>query len=79
MATLDLRIDYMKPATPHEDLFIVSECYKVTRNVAFVRALAFQGSEDNPVASSVATFMLGTPSERIPPEARVPDDKSTAA
>ncbi len=64
MATLDMRIDYMKPATPHEDLLVSAHCFKITRNIAFVRAVAYHSSEDDPVATSVATFMLGTPNER---------------
>tara|TARA_Y100001934_G_scaffold275860_1_gene371190 strand:- start:3028 stop:3462 length:435 start_codon:yes stop_codon:yes gene_type:complete len=60
MATLDLRIDYMKPATPHAELVVEAECYKITRNVAFVRGVAFHDSADDPVATSVGTFMLGT-------------------
>ena len=60
MATLDLRIDYMKPATPQKDLIVEAECYKITRNVAFVRGTAFHDNPDDPVATSVATFMLGT-------------------
>ncbi|MBD3648477.1 MAG: PaaI family thioesterase [Pseudomonadales bacterium] len=63
MATLDIRIDYMKPATPGEDLMVQSECFKVTRNVAFVRAFAYQDDIDDPIATSVAAFMLGTPNE----------------
>jgi uncharacterized protein (TIGR00369 family) len=66
MATLDLRIDYMKPATPHKDLMVRAECYKMTRNIAFVRATAFQEDLLDPVATSVASFMMGTPSERKP-------------
>ncbi len=64
MATLDLRIDYMKPAQPFKDLLIMSECYKITRHIAFVRAVAYQDELDNQVASSVATFMLGTATVR---------------
>ena len=60
MATLDLRIDYMRPAQPREDLFAEAECYRMTSNVAFVRAIAYQRDRDDPIASSVATFMLGT-------------------
>lgn len=63
MATLDIRIDYMKPATPGRDLLVQSECFKVTRNVAFVRAFAYQDDIEDPVATSVASFMLGTPNE----------------
>lgn len=62
MATLDIRIDYMRPAEPHKDLLVESECFKITRNVAFVRALAHQGDPEDPVATSIASFMLGTPS-----------------
>lgn len=57
-ATLDLRIDYMKPATPKEDVFAYAECYKMTRQIAFVRGVAYQDSEDNPVAHAAATFMF---------------------
>ena len=59
IATLDLRIDYMRPARPGEDLLVDAECYQLTRSIAFVRARAFQSSDDRTVASSVATFMLG--------------------
>jgi len=62
MATLDLRIDYMRPAQPREDLYCEATCYRMTSNVAFVRAVAYHANgRDDPIASSVATFMLGTP------------------
>lgn len=61
MATLDLRIDYMRPAQPREDLFAEAHCYRMTSNVAFVRAIAYHADRSDPIASSVATFMLGTP------------------
>ena len=61
MATLDIRIDYMKPAEPHKELLVEAECYKMTRTIAFVRGFAHQGDPDDPVATSVAAFMLGTP------------------
>ena len=64
VATLDIRIDYMKPATPHVDLLVTAECYKRTKTIAFVRAVACHESEDDPVATSVATFMMGTPNQR---------------
>jgi len=59
IATLDLRIDYQKPSTPGLDIKAHSICYRVTRSIAFVRATAYQESEDNPVATATACFMLG--------------------
>ena len=41
-ATLDLRIDYMKAAAPHEDLLFESECLKIAREIVFARGLAYQ-------------------------------------
>ncbi|HEY5646014.1 MAG TPA: PaaI family thioesterase [Pseudomonadales bacterium] len=61
IATLDLRIDYMGPATPGRDLWATGECYKRTTNIAFVRAWAFHDSPADPVATCVAAFMMGTP------------------
>lgn len=58
IATLDLRIDYLHPATPGKDLLARAECYKLTRAVAFVRALAHHGDPDNPVASAQGTFII---------------------
>jgi len=58
IATLDLRIDYQKPATPGLDIKAHSHCYRVTRSIAFVRSTAFQESEDDPVATATACFMI---------------------
>lgn len=58
IATLDLRIDYMKPATPKLDLTAHTHCYKVTTNIAFVRGTAYHTDEDDPIATCVGTFML---------------------
>jgi uncharacterized protein (TIGR00369 family) len=58
MATLDLRIDYMKPATPRTDILIESECLKLTREIAFARARAFHVSLEDPIAIATGTFML---------------------
>lgn len=69
IATLDLRIDYMGPATPGKDLWATGECYKRTSNIAFVRAWAFHEHPDDPVATCVAAFMMDTPNTpRVSPE-----------
>lgn len=68
IATLDLRIDYLKPATPGRDVTITAHCYKVTRSVAFVRGLAFHDDETDPIASGTGSFMLGTRTRQRDPE-----------
>jgi uncharacterized protein (TIGR00369 family) len=60
IATLDLRIDYLKPAEPGASVYGRATCYKMTRNVAFTRAVAYQGDPDDAVAHAVGTFMLST-------------------
>jgi uncharacterized protein (TIGR00369 family) len=64
IATLDLRIDYMKPATRRETVTAHARCFKLTHNVAFVRCVAYHASEDDPIATGTGTFMLHTPHRR---------------
>ena len=65
-ATLDLRIDYLKPATPRQRVYADTECYRITANVAFVRGWAHHGDRDDPIATCAATFMLNATGFRVP-------------
>ena len=58
IATLDLRIDYLHPATPPRDVLARAECYRTTRDVAFVRALAHHGDASDPIAAAAGTFAI---------------------
>ncbi len=64
IATLDMRVDYMKPAIARQPIRARCECYKLTSQVAFVRGIAFHEDEDDPIASMAATYMLSTHGEQ---------------
>ncbi len=57
-ATLDLRVDYLRPAVPGNTIIGRGECYAVTKSVGFVRGLAHDGDPENPLAHVSATFMF---------------------
>ncbi|WP_148715215.1 PaaI family thioesterase [Chitinolyticbacter meiyuanensis] len=55
VATLDLRIDYLRPASVGEAILCRAECYRLTSQIAFTRAIAYQGERE--IAHGVGTFM----------------------
>ncbi len=56
--TVDLRVDYMRAAVPGKTLIGRGECYKLTRSIAFVRGIAYDGDMGDPVAHVAGTFMM---------------------
>ncbi|WIY25324.1 PaaI family thioesterase [Parasedimentitalea psychrophila] len=57
-ATIDLRIEYMRPATPGQTILTKATCHHISRNVAFVRAVAMDDDRDRPVATATAAFSV---------------------
>jgi uncharacterized protein (TIGR00369 family) len=64
LATLDLRIDYLRPAEPGQPVRATATCYKLTHNVAFTRAVAYHDDPADAIAHAVGTFMLSTKAGR---------------
>jgi uncharacterized protein (TIGR00369 family) len=58
VVTLDLRLDYLRPALKGETIYARCECLKITRRVAFIRGVAHAGDPDRTIAHSAATFMI---------------------
>jgi uncharacterized protein (TIGR00369 family) len=57
-ATLDLRIDYLRPAVPGRRIVGRGECYKTSSSIGFVRGMAHDGDAADPVAHVAGTFMF---------------------
>ncbi len=60
VATIDLRIDYMRPAERGRDVLAEAHCYKLGKSVAFVRAVAYEQTPDNPIAHASSAFMVNS-------------------
>jgi len=57
MATLDLRIDHIRKAEPDADIYARADCFRLTHTIAFVRATVYTSNIEEPVATSIASFM----------------------
>jgi uncharacterized protein (TIGR00369 family) len=58
IVTIDLRLDYLRPSLKGETVIARCECYKLTRQVAFVRGTAHGGDPTRPNAQATGTIML---------------------
>ena len=61
VSTLDLRIDYMRPAEPRREIIGEAECYHITRNVCFTHAWAYHENRDKVIATAAGTFAINKP------------------
>jgi uncharacterized protein (TIGR00369 family) len=66
VATLDLRVDYMRAAAPGQDLIAEARCYRLTRSLGFVRAWAFENHPDDPVAAAQSAYVISAEGEHRP-------------
>ena len=57
-ATLDLRVDYLRPSRPGHAVIGRAECYRLTRRIAFVRGVAHDGDPADPIAHIAGTYMF---------------------
>ena len=58
VATLDLRVDYQRPARAGASVRGRVECYRRTRSAAFVRGIAYDDDPEDPVAHVAGVFMF---------------------
>jgi len=58
MATLDLHIDYLRPARAGRTIHARAHCHHVTRKVAFTRCDVHEGDPANPIAAAAASFFF---------------------
>ena len=57
LATLDLRVDHIRPATSGLDVYAYADCYRLTHTIAFVRVTAYTDDIDQPIATATASFI----------------------
>lgn len=63
-ATMDLRIDYLRPARVGRTVIGRAECLRIARSIAFTRGIAYDEEAGDPIAHVAATFMVPSGSYR---------------
>ena len=58
LATLDLRMDFLRSCTPFSAVYARTECLRLTREVAFVHGEAWCEDPAQPVARATAAFSI---------------------
>lgn len=66
IATLDLRVDYLRAVPASQDVLVTGQCYKLGRNVGFAKGIAYTDNPEEPAAIANGTFMLGTAGDTPP-------------
>jgi len=66
IATIDLRMDYLRGPAPGATVIGRASCYRLTRQIAFVRGVAHDGDPENPIANMAGTFIITRPGPSAP-------------
>ncbi len=77
IATLDMRVDYMTGAKPHQPLYCIATCYRLAGEIAFTEAICYQEDVNQPIARAMATFMCSKITD-FPLNAAVNNTEKTA-
>lgn len=66
VATLDLRLDYLRPSATGATIYCTAICERLTSQIAFTQASLYQDHPDKPLATAVATYMrMSMPAEEM--------------
>ena len=57
-ATMNLRVDYLRPAALNQEVRARAECYYISDSVAYVKATAEDNSLRDPIATALGTFAI---------------------
>jgi uncharacterized protein (TIGR00369 family) len=65
VATLDLRMDYLRPARERTSVVGRAICYRRTKSAAFVRGSAHDGDPNDPIGDVAGVFMTLDPNRMV--------------